>query len=38
LTELAGAINVEAANAEGSDAAEEEDANTRRQKSRAARA
>jgi ferritin-like metal-binding protein YciE len=38
LTELAGVINVEAANAEGSDAAEEEDANTRRQKSRAARA
>lgn len=38
LTELAGAINVEAANAEGSGEAEEEDANTRRQKSRAARA
>jgi ferritin-like metal-binding protein YciE len=38
LTELAGTINVEAVNAEGSDEDEEEDASTRRQKSRAARA
>jgi ferritin-like metal-binding protein YciE len=38
LTELAGTINVEAVNAEGADEDEEEDASTRRQKSRAARA
>jgi ferritin-like metal-binding protein YciE len=37
LTELAGTINVEAISAEGSDE-DEEDANARRQKSRAARA
>jgi ferritin-like metal-binding protein YciE len=38
LTELAGAINVEAVNAEGSEDEEEDDVNARKQKSRAARA
>src|SRR5580700_4645170 len=38
LTELAGAINVEAIDAEGSDEDEEDDVNARKQKSRAARA
>jgi ferritin-like metal-binding protein YciE len=38
LTELAGTINVEAANAEGSEDEEDDDANARRQKSKAARA
>jgi len=38
LTELAGTINVEAINAEGSDEDEEDDVNTRKQKSKAARA
>ncbi len=38
LTELAGTINVEAANAEGSEDEEDDDVNARRQKSKAARA
>jgi ferritin-like metal-binding protein YciE len=38
LTELAGAINVEAVNAEGSEDEEEEDVHARKQKSKAARA
>jgi ferritin-like metal-binding protein YciE len=38
LTELAGAINVEAVNAEGSEDEEENDVNARKPKSKAARA